>query len=450
MLDRTRTQPRKFAGILAPRLDRAARRPRPAEHAPTPRRRAGRHRRPTPTTPPTRPTALRRDSSGGPGHRGSRPNPQPQCRAPPWLPLVAEPLPERRGRRPCRSTASRRQRLATPGRIGSEPCRRMDADETSADPRRGRGSVGYRRGEPRPVPAARGDATSADELVRELAGVAAGAATDEAAFTHVTAACAARLAAARSCPSSCRSSRRRRRHSVARRPGLVVLPAGRRPASRRRCMRQPARRPRPRRSCCAPRATSACSTWSILVDVGSAGRATSTLSRAALDHAPSRTARRPTPAAGRWHRPTRGPSPPCETLLRLFHELIERRGASRRHELFDDARARSWRAATCCVVGTRSIHEYDGAVRTDATDQHDPDLRRERRLAGTPYVRRGLHVADDLLEPPAGHAARARPGARASATAPSRLRSLAAAGSRSRCTPRTGRGGCMNRWRRLT
>ena len=47
------------------------------------------------------------------------------------------------------------------------------------------------------------------------------------------------------------------------------------------------------------------------------------------------------------------------------------------------------------VIGTKYVHEYDGAVHRDKV-QHRTDLRRERGWAGSDYVRRG-YTLDDLL-----------------------------------------------------
>ena len=54
--------------------------------------------------------------------------------------------------------------------------------------------------------------------------------------------------------------------------------------------------------------------------------------------------------------------------------------------------------ADLLVVGTHFVHEYDGAHHREPA-QHTLDLRRERRFAGSPYVRRG-YTADDLLNHP--------------------------------------------------
>lgn len=86
-----------------------------------------------------------------------------------------------------------------------------------------------------------------------------------------------------------------------------------------------------------------------------------------------------------------------ESALRLFHEAIEV-PVQPQVELFDD-QGTSIGRADLLVKGTTFVHEYDGAYHRDK-DQHRKDLRRERALAGTPYIRRGF-VLDDLLNHPA-------------------------------------------------
>jgi hypothetical protein len=86
-----------------------------------------------------------------------------------------------------------------------------------------------------------------------------------------------------------------------------------------------------------------------------------------------------------------------ESALRLFHEAIDVR-VQPQVELFDD-RGTSIGRADLVVKGTTFVHEYDGAYHR-GKDQHRNDLRRERALAGAPYVRRGF-VLDDLLNHPA-------------------------------------------------
>lgn len=86
-----------------------------------------------------------------------------------------------------------------------------------------------------------------------------------------------------------------------------------------------------------------------------------------------------------------------ETVLRIFHQVM-RVAVEPQVDLFDDADQFVGRA-DLLVTGTTNIHEYDGAGHRDR-QQHRADLKRERRLAGTPYVRRGFTL-DDLLNHPA-------------------------------------------------
>ncbi|GAB2862725.1 hypothetical protein [Nocardioides pacificus] len=87
---------------------------------------------------------------------------------------------------------------------------------------------------------------------------------------------------------------------------------------------------------------------------------------------------------------------PWETLLRVFHVLM-RIAVEPQFEVFDDDGLFIARA-DLLVVGTWFLHEYDGGVHRDADVQAN-DLRRERRLAGTPYRRRAF-TADELLNRP--------------------------------------------------
>jgi hypothetical protein len=86
-----------------------------------------------------------------------------------------------------------------------------------------------------------------------------------------------------------------------------------------------------------------------------------------------------------------------ESALRIFHESIDV-PVRPQVELFDD-RGTSVGMADLLVTGTSFVHEYDGAHHRDKA-QHRVDLRRERGLTGTPYVRRGFTL-DDLLNHPA-------------------------------------------------
>jgi hypothetical protein len=85
-----------------------------------------------------------------------------------------------------------------------------------------------------------------------------------------------------------------------------------------------------------------------------------------------------------------------ETTLRIFHDVMDV-PVEPQVDLFD-ASGRFVARADLLVTGTANIHEYDGAGHRDK-NQHRSDLRRERRLTGTPYVRRGFTL-DDLLNHP--------------------------------------------------
>jgi hypothetical protein len=85
-----------------------------------------------------------------------------------------------------------------------------------------------------------------------------------------------------------------------------------------------------------------------------------------------------------------------ESVLRMFHEAIDV-PVEPQVELFD-GRGTSVGRADLLVTGTSFVHEYDGAHHRDKL-QHRTDLRRERGLVGTSYVRRGFTL-DDLLNHP--------------------------------------------------
>ena len=116
---------------------------------------------------------------------------------------------------------------------------------------------------------------------------------------------------------------------------------------------------------------------------------------------------------------------PWETVLRLFHVVCEAPVEPQR-EILDEtgafvARADLW------VVGTRSIHEYDGGVHLERRQQQ-ADLARARRLSDAGWTRRG-YTSHDLLRTPVGilrdvDRALGRP------HDPSRLRALARAAGR--------------------
>jgi very-short-patch-repair endonuclease len=82
-----------------------------------------------------------------------------------------------------------------------------------------------------------------------------------------------------------------------------------------------------------------------------------------------------------------------ETWLRVFHRVMDV-DVEPQVELLDGA-GRVFARADLLVVGTRQLHEYDGAGHRSAS-QHRADLRRERVLLQFGYVRRG-YTLDDLL-----------------------------------------------------
>lgn len=87
---------------------------------------------------------------------------------------------------------------------------------------------------------------------------------------------------------------------------------------------------------------------------------------------------------------------PWESLLRMFHVLCEVPVVPQR-EVYDAqglfvARGDLW------LRGTRTLHEYDGAVHRDRRT-HVADLARERALANAGWTRRG-YTSGDLLDRP--------------------------------------------------
>lgn len=85
-----------------------------------------------------------------------------------------------------------------------------------------------------------------------------------------------------------------------------------------------------------------------------------------------------------------------ETVLRIFHDVMDV-PVEPQVDVHDE-RGRFVARADLKVIGTRDLHEYDGAGHRDKR-QHRSDLRRERRLSNTPYVRRGFTL-DDLINHP--------------------------------------------------
>lgn len=82
-----------------------------------------------------------------------------------------------------------------------------------------------------------------------------------------------------------------------------------------------------------------------------------------------------------------------EVVLYLFHRAIDV-PVEPQVPIHDDAGVLLG-VVDLLVIGTRHVHEYDGAGHRDKL-QHRTDLRRERGWAGTEYVRRG-YTLDDLL-----------------------------------------------------
>jgi hypothetical protein len=92
--------------------------------------------------------------------------------------------------------------------------------------------------------------------------------------------------------------------------------------------------------------------------------------------------------------------PRCESwwecALLLFHVTIEV-PVEPQVQIYDE-RGNFAGRVDLLVTGTRQVHEYDGGVHRQV-ERHRLDLRRERRLADTPYTRRGFS-ADDLVTHP--------------------------------------------------
>jgi hypothetical protein len=86
---------------------------------------------------------------------------------------------------------------------------------------------------------------------------------------------------------------------------------------------------------------------------------------------------------------------PYETLLRLLHVACDV-AVVPQHELREDgrlvARGDLW------ILGTNALHEYDGAGHR-SRDQHRSDLRRDRDIGATGWVRRGYTDLEVLRRP---------------------------------------------------
>lgn len=89
---------------------------------------------------------------------------------------------------------------------------------------------------------------------------------------------------------------------------------------------------------------------------------------------------------------------PWETVLRLFHQTCEAPVEPQREIL--DANGAFVARADLWLVGTSSIHEYDGGVHLERRRQQS-DLARARRLSDAGFVRRG-YTSHDLLRHPVG------------------------------------------------
>jgi hypothetical protein len=85
-----------------------------------------------------------------------------------------------------------------------------------------------------------------------------------------------------------------------------------------------------------------------------------------------------------------------ETMLRMFHDAMD--VPVELQVDVSDGLGRLIGRADLLVSGTTSVHEYDGAGHRDKS-QHRSDLRRDRRFAGSTFIRRG-YTLDDLLNHP--------------------------------------------------
>jgi hypothetical protein len=86
---------------------------------------------------------------------------------------------------------------------------------------------------------------------------------------------------------------------------------------------------------------------------------------------------------------------PGEVLLTIFHESVDI-PVEPQVELYEDGRFLG--RADLLIKGTNHVQEYDGPAHRSGR-QHMADLRRDRGLASTAYIRRG-YTADDLLNHP--------------------------------------------------
>ncbi|MDP3968570.1 MAG: hypothetical protein Q8Q02_09825 [Nocardioides sp.] len=87
---------------------------------------------------------------------------------------------------------------------------------------------------------------------------------------------------------------------------------------------------------------------------------------------------------------------PWETLLRVLHDCLEVEVEPQ--HVVSDSDGRFVARADLWLVGTRTIHEYDGGVHLTQTRQHD-DLRRTRDLQHCGWIRNGYTATDVVRSP---------------------------------------------------
>jgi hypothetical protein len=97
-----------------------------------------------------------------------------------------------------------------------------------------------------------------------------------------------------------------------------------------------------------------------------------------------------------WNRATGKSDSGGETVLQAFHRTME--VPFRPQADIYDERGQLIARADLHVLGTNYLHEYDGEHHR-RKDQQKIDLRRERGLAASSYIRKGF-VLDDLLNHP--------------------------------------------------
>ncbi|MEO5709873.1 MAG: hypothetical protein ABIQ59_08625 [Nocardioidaceae bacterium] len=90
---------------------------------------------------------------------------------------------------------------------------------------------------------------------------------------------------------------------------------------------------------------------------------------------------------------------PWESLLRVFHRVCGVPVVPQ-HEVLDDATGAFVARGDLRIVGSRMLHEYDGAGHRDRRT-HRSDLDRDRRLLATDWHRRGYTSVDLLHRPEA-------------------------------------------------